>query len=106
MLVLGISLMSHVPCPFGSSGRFIPGASEPVGNQPDSLFVEDLMGAKSRHAIVSFAVEIRVGGIADKIHQPLAGGVAGEIGCGGLFVGFTKLMAIGALHVALNERAA
>ena len=89
----------------GSQG-IMPCAAQPIGDQANGLFAQDLVCAESGHAIVSLAIKVGVGGIVDKIDQPLARAVAGQVGAGGLFIFVAELVAIRALKLVEEQRAA
>src|SRR4051812_33789630 len=60
--------------------RLIPFAAEPVDDEANLLFAQNLFVPESRHPIVPFAEKARVFWAGDQRRHPLARAVGGEIG--------------------------
>src|SRR5437763_792533 len=86
--------------------RLIPHSTEPIGDQADGFFAENLVAAKGRHPVVALAVKVRMRRVADEANQPFARAVAGQFGTAGVFIFLLKRMTIRTFGLVLYQRAA
>src|SRR6266446_2083290 len=83
----------------GGLAGLIPVASEPIGEHGDGFFVEHFLGTEGGH-FVFLAVEAFVAGVVEEVDQPLARGVAGQVGR----ISFVALLAAETVAVEAANR--